>query len=329
LEDLALAQTLLKESRAAASDGARAFGGETRDVLEARSELLRGIALSESGKNAEAREALLRVAGLPGQTPASAETREAAVKLRLRGLLPSEEPCLKVLMVGSSLTIRGNIPYLIERMAASAPSGVPRICAGEHVRMGTGIRAFWAEGEAPDTVRYKIRTEPWDVLVVETFYRMTEADIAQYVGLYADLARSRGTRVVMYETPAAKSVPFPAGFESVHRANLAVGGRLGVPVAPSLLAWWRLLGQAPDKVRFDRLYADGLHATLRGAYTSACCVYAAVTGASPVGRFHPEEIEAAEARSLQEAAWAAFEETRQALPARGGEFPPAKKGTSL
>jgi hypothetical protein len=221
-------------------------------------------------------------------------------------------------MVGSSLTIRGNIPYLIEQLAASAPDGAPRICAGEHVRMGTGMRTFWAEGEAPDTVRHKIRFEPWDVVVVESFYRMLESDLQQFGGLYADLVRQRGARMVVYETPAARTVPYPSGFDAVHAANVRVGARLGASVAAGLLAWTRVLGPSPGPSDFNRLYSDSLHATLRGAYVSACSVYSAVTGASPVGLFHPEGINASEARVFQEAAWDAYQRTRAQIAEESG-----------
>lgn len=286
---------------------------EKKQQLAAEYELLRGLALCDAGRKSEAREVLSRVKQMPGQTAASPETREAAIKMQLRGLLEGSGECLKVLMVGSSLTIRGNIPYLIEQLAASAPSEYPRICVGEHVRMGTGMRTFWAEGEAPDTVRHKIRSEPWDVVVVESFYRMPEADLQQFGGLYADLVRGRGARMVLYETPAAKTVPYPEGFETVHEANVRVGARLGVSVAPGLLAWTRVLGPSPGPMDFARLYSDALHATLHGAYVSACSVYSAVTGRSPVGLFYPEGIPAPEARVFQEAAWEAFEIARRQL----------------
>jgi hypothetical protein len=309
VDEFPLARQLLAQSRRAVLDSGKPLADV--ESLEARCELLQGLVWCETGKNSEAREVLARIAGMPGQTVTSPETREALLKMRLRGFSRDGGPVLKVLMVGSSLTIRGNIPLLLERMAASAPDGSAQILAGEHVRMGTGIRTFWAEGEAPDTVRYKIRTEPWDVVVVETFYRMSEPDIEQYVRLYSDLARRHGARAVMYETPASKLVPYPAGFDSVHQANVNVAGRLGVPVAPGLWAWKRLLGAAPGKADFDRFYSDALHATLRGAYVNACSVYAAVTGSSPVGLFHPDEIEEHEARGLQKAAWDAYTETRR------------------
>ena len=94
---------------------------------------------------------------------------------------------------------------------------------------------------------------------------------------------------------------------------MRVGARLRVPVAPSLVAWMQVLGQAPREADYGRLYSDGLHATLKGAYLNACSVYAAVTGESPVGLFYPEGLAAEEAREFQQAAWDAFRRTREEI----------------
>ena len=90
---------------------------------------------------------------MPGQTHTQKPWREANLRLRLRNLIPAEEPELKVFFIGSSHTLLGNVPLLVERIAASAPKGTPRIVSGDHARMGTGMRAYWMQGDARDTPR--------------------------------------------------------------------------------------------------------------------------------------------------------------------------------
>lgn len=51
--------------------------------------------------------------------------------------------------------------------------------------------------------------------------------------------------------------------------------------------------------------APWIHPTPRGTYLAASCLYAAITGFSPVGLAHPGVPEE-EAGKLQELAWAAY-----------------------
>jgi hypothetical protein len=69
------------------------------------------------------------------------------------------------------------------------------------------------------------------------------------------------------------------------------------------------LGPNPTKEQFNVVYADWIHASPKGAYMTACCIYSALTGASPVGLYHPADISAEEAKIFQEAAWKAFQES--------------------
>ena len=45
----------------------------------------------------------------------------------------------------------------------------------------------------------------------------------------------------------------------------------------------------------------------------ACCIYAAVTGYSPVGLSHPKSISEEDTKTLQEVAWKAVRETNPDL----------------
>ena len=215
---------------------------------------------------------------------------------------------LKVLFIGSSHTLREDIPGLVTKIAESAPADKPRIIAGDFVRMGTGINTFWDAGDSPDTARGVINAEPWDAVVFETFYTMKSDDLLKYGTLFADLIRSRKARPVLYESPIAQASVYPDAYQKFHDNNVALAGALKVPLAPSVHAWMQFLGQHPTAEQFGTVYADWIHAAPKGAYMTACSIYSALTGFSPVGLAHPN-LSDADAAVLQQAAWKAFQES--------------------
>jgi hypothetical protein len=281
------------------------------DALRAEIQLLRGLCSYDEGQDDSAKAELLKVLSLPGQTSASSQSREALLRLRLRKLIPDSPPSLKVLFIGSSHTIRGNLPLLLEQIAASAPSDRPKIQAGEKTRMGTGMRAHWQDGTDPDTARGRITAEPWDAVVVETFFRNNRQDLAYWSTLYLNLIRAHGAQMILYETPVARAIAYPTGFEEFHQNNLWLASQLQIPLAPSVDAWQTILGPAPADSDFKKLYADWIHATPRGAYLTACSLYPALTGKTAEGLFHPPEISPADALSYQRAGWASFQAARK------------------
>lgn len=238
--------------------------------------------------------------------------REAMLRLRLRNLAPEDKTTLKVLFIGSSHTMRGDIPALVMHLAASAPADRPRIIAGDFIRMGTTIDRFWNEGDTPDTSRGLIAAEPWDAVVFETFYTTTTDDLLKYGTLFADLIRSQKAKPVLYESPIAQASAYPEAYRAFHEDNVTLARALKTPVAPSVHAWMRYLGPKPTPAQFGAVYADWIHATPQGAYMSACCIYSALTGQSPVGLAHPG-IPDSDADALQKAAWTAFEESNSTL----------------
>ncbi|MEY5009397.1 MAG: hypothetical protein RLZZ253_536 [Verrucomicrobiota bacterium] len=283
-------------------------------ALLADVQVLRGILHYDQNHLEKARTLFLSVCALPGQNPGTAPYREARLRLHLRKLVPESAPCLKVLFIGSSHTQRGNVPLLVEQLAASAPPNIPRIFAGEKTRMGTGMRAHWNEGDAPDTARGRIAAEAWDAVVVETFFRNPREDLAEWTERYLDLTRSKGARLVVYESPAAKALPYPGGFREFHANNLWLASRFSVTLAPCMDAWLRILGPTPSEHDFRTLYADWIHATPEGAYLSACCIFSALTGHNPEGLFRPSGISEEKAVSYQRAAWAAYQDSRAQKP---------------
>ncbi len=287
--------------------------GERRQTLLAEIQLLFGLTFYDESNFERAKSELIKVLSMPGQNSLQKPWREANLRLRLRNLTPAPGNEIKVFFMGSSHTLLGNVPLLVEQLAASAPEGAPRIVSGDHARMGTGMRAFWMQGDEPDTPRGKIAAEPWDAVVVETFYRMTREDLAEYGDAYSSLVRKHGARLVLYESPASKSLPYPGGLVDFHASNIWLGARLGAVVAPSVHAWMKFFGDRPSENRLKELYKDGIHATAKGAYLTSCCLYSALTGLSPQGLWVPMELDPDEGRLLQELAWRAFLETRDSI----------------
>ena len=292
------------------------WSGRSQQVeeLRAQRQLLWGKCLLEEGQGVQAQLALKEVAEMAGQTAVSNPAREATGLLQREGGTGGPRRVQRVLFIGSSHTIRGNVPCLVEQIAASAPPERVRIVAGEQTRMGTGMRGHWSDGEAHDTARGRIAAGGWDTVVVETFYRTGREDLLELGRGYAEAARRAGARLLIYETPVAKAIEYPVAYEAHHRTNVWLGERLGSGVAPCVKAWMGVLGVGPLPGALDRLYADWIHSSARGAYLSACCLYAALSGASPEGLWAPPDLlSAEEVRDYQRSAWWAFEETRLEL----------------
>ena len=263
-----------------------------------------------------ARPELLRVLEMPGAgahrggwtyTPA----REANIRLHLQGLTDTDRKYLKVMFVGSSHTMRGKgVPQLVEALAASAPGDRLRIVSGSYVRSGTTIDTFWKDGDVSGTARHLLASEPWDVVVLETFFRTSRENREKYGRLFHDLAASNGARTVLYETPVGTAErKYPDEFKTFHEENLALAGLRNARLAPTVAAFMRYLGDEPTAEQFGYLYSDALHASGKGYYLVACCIYAALTGDSPVGLYHPAGTPEAEARELQELASQSFQQS--------------------
>jgi hypothetical protein len=291
--------------------------------LRAERQLLWAKCVQMEGLHISADLLLAELPSMPGQTSVSGPARESICLLQRREPPGGPRRIQRVLFVGSSHTIRGNLPCLVEQIAASAPPDRVRITAGEQTRMGTGMRAHWNDGVAHDAARGVIAAGGWDTVVVETFYRTSREDLLAFGSGYAEEVRRNGARLLIYETPVAKAIEYPAAYEAHHQTNVWLGTRLKSGVAPCVKAWMGVLGERPEPSAFEQLYADWIHASARGAYLSACCLYATLTGESPVGLWSPPGLLSPdEVLAYQRSAWLSFSETRRALERSYGETPP-------
>ena len=291
------------------------------DAIKADIQLQIGLSFYDAKDYERAKPELMKMFEMPGadvRPPWDGgrifylPAREAVLRLRLRNLIPDDKKVLKVLFIGSSHTLREDIPGLVTKIAESAPADKPRIIAGDYVRMGTTINTFWDAGESPDTARGVNNAEPWDAVVFETFYNMKYDDLLKYGTLFADQIRSGNARPVLYESPIAQASVYPDAYRQFHDNNVALATALKAPLAPSVHAWMQFLGPHPTAEQFGTVYADWIHAAPKGAYMTACSIYSALTGCSPVGLAHPN-LSDADAAVLQQAAWKAFQESNPNL----------------
>ena len=98
-----------------------------------------------------------------------------------------------------------------------------------------------------------------------------------------------------------------------------------VAYLPAGLALARLIEQATQssvagvsgsstRETVDRIVADDVHTTRLGTYYMALVTYASVYRRSPVGAWSPSEVNATQARSLQEVAWQAVSQHYASSP---------------
>lgn len=320
---VAIGKTLMSEQKfeEARTEFSKALAmQDLSNELKAEIQLYIGLSYYDAKDYEHAKTELMKVLDMPGAGTRPAwdggrmgyvPAREAMLRLRLRNLVADDKKLLKVLFIGSSHTLRGNIPELVTQIAASAPADQPRLIVGDYVRMGTGLNTFWDAGDSPDTARGVIAAEPWDAVVFETFYNMNTDSILKYGTLIADLIRAQKAKPVIYESPLPQAAAYPDKFQKFHDDNIALVKAVKVPMGPSVAAWMRYLGPKPTPEQFKVVYADWIHASPKGAYITACCIYSALTGFSPIGLYHPSDITDADAKEFQKIAWEAFQEANK------------------
>ncbi len=120
----------------------------------------------------------------------------------------------------------------------------------------------------------------------------------EYAKKHSDTVRKHKAAPVFFMTWAYEDKPeMSAGLAEQYtiagNANKAL-------VIPGGLAFANAIAKRPD----IKLYvADKRHPSARGTYLAAATIYAALYKKSPVGSPHPETVDAATAKFLQEVAW--------------------------
>lgn len=219
---------------------------------------------------------------------------------------------LTVLLIGNSQCPTIVNQQLLEKLAASDKGGRP-IKVGGCIRGGASLRSHWEAGTAPGSARDMIATGKWDYVVLQDIYHVQEAGFQPYARQFHELIKKSGSKTVLFGTASILS-DYPTGFERLHRLHVAMGKELSVPIVDASQAYFRYFGDKPSTERMESLFAsDKAHPGLQGSYMYACGIYSVLTGRSPVGLAAPKEIPAEVAKSLQETAWAQYQDTAETL----------------
>jgi hypothetical protein len=222
---------------------------------------------------------------------------------------------VRALLLGNSQIVSyGSLPAIIARLSASAPPAA-RV-AVEHVAIGgASIETLWNDGRPLAA----IRAGGWDrVLFHEIVYSYggNGDRLREYGGRFAAEARLAGAQPVVYASGDVAGSATTHAAMHADAAGLArtCAGRVAGGGAAWLLAW-------AERPELDFHCPDRAHAGELGYYLNACVVYAALTGASPVG-LDPGAVDAGDADFLQRIAWRQSGEDRRA-EAPGGDHRPA------
>lgn len=219
---------------------------------------------------------------------------------------------LRVLLIGNSQcpTIVGQ--QLLEKLALSDKGGRP-IQVGGCIKGGASLKSHWDAGTGEGSARHLITTGKWDFVVLQDIYYVKEPDFQPFARQFHKLITASGSKPILFGTASILS-DYPQGFERQHAMHLAMGRELGVPVVDASYAYIRYFGDQPSAERLESLFAkDKAHPGLWGSYIYACLIYSSMTDRTPVGLAAPTAIPPETARTLQESAWAQYQETKQAL----------------
>jgi hypothetical protein len=222
----------------------------------------------------------------------------------------------RVLFIGNSLTYFNDMPFMVRAMAAAdgqepfAPTGV--------VAPDFSLEDHWNAGEALTA----IRRGDWEYVVLQqgpSSLPENQAHLKLWSERFAPEIRAVGARPALYMVwpDASRLFAFDAVSDAYSGAAESVDGLL-FPVGEAWRAVWRKDAQAP-------LYgSDGFHPTAAASYLAAAVIYQQLYNRTPVGL--PAtltmldgsivSIDAALARTLQEAAVEANAQFARTRPAR-------------
>lgn len=242
-------------------------------------------------------------------------------------------PPTRVLFIGNSYTYFNNLPEMVRALAEAAGAGpveVRMVAPG-----GWRLADHWEKGEAHEA----LRSGKWDFVVLQEQSQLgdprtvdgkprvgSDKVFAPAAAKWAEEITRRGARPVFYMTWAKKVAPEDQAVltDAYSRAARAGGGVL----APVGIAWGEVRQASPG---IELFIADGSHPSAAGSYLAACTLVASIFVRNPEGlparitgtpvnleTALPEpgkstvlvNLPAAQARTLQSAAWKAAQAAR-------------------
>jgi hypothetical protein len=214
-------------------------------------------------------------------------------------------PTIRVLFIGNSYTSENDLPRLFADLsrAGGHPVAVDMVAVG-----GATLAQHLGGADAPA----RIAAQTWDIVVLQeqsvlpalAGQRATEMYPA--VRQLVRLARNAGARPMLLLTWGRRDGLRDAGFSSfvgmqaqLTKGYLGIANELGVAVAPAGEVWRRVVASDAGLKLWQE---DGSHPSLVGSYLTACVLYAAIYGESPVGLAAPSEVSREKADLLQQLA---------------------------
>lgn len=201
--------------------------------------------------------------------------------LAIAGVASAARPTQKVLLIGNSLIYTQNVPGLLHALAASQ-SGGPSIQTATFVAPGGTLAERWKDGAAAKA----LREGQWDVVVLQErgglLACMASSEQRQQPECrasqrahkqFADLAESRGARVLLFGTwgpDSAWQLNLDRGLAATARSTGAEAVELGE----------MLRGQGKRQPSIP-MFSDGVHASLEGALLIAARLYRSIAGRTP------------------------------------------------
>jgi hypothetical protein len=192
---------------------------------------------------------------------------------------------LRTLVIGNSQIYFFDLPKILSDVSESAHPDCPRIAAEGFTRGGQNLERLWKGGDSQGRdLATVLETGRYDVAVITESIDLVELEppydrFVRYATILVDAARASGARPILYATPYADQ-PGHAWFAEMAAPQLALGEALSVTVAAGGLAWLRVWDEMPSVFLH---HVDHAHPGPKGSYISALVLYAAITGATPIG----------------------------------------------
>lgn len=216
------------------------------------------------------------------------------------GDLKGPQKGLRVLFVGNSHTFTNDVPDLTAKLAKAANVDRPLMVWSE-APGGTSFRMHWDNGR----VQQLLADVKWDLVVLQDQSAMPNLSRQQRAQETLPFARNlnekikeAGARTVLFMTWGYKQ-DYPATLKRARDAYTDLAADLKADLVPVGTAWEKALAARPDIALWG---PDGNHADMRGSYLAACCFFAAFYGKSPAGNSFTSNLDADEAKFLQETA---------------------------
>lgn len=213
------------------------------------------------------------------------------------------DPPESVLFVGNSYTqANGGLDSILTGLVLSEDPG-----SDFHAEMiafgGYTLEDHWNSA----ATMAMIARGGWDLVVLQeqSTRPVTDPELMyEYAGLMAEAIVQAGGRPGFFMTWARENDP--AMIDPLSEAYFHAGALTDGMVSPAGLAWAAVRAGSP---LFELYEPDGSHPNLRGTYLVVCTMYAAITGASPVGATYTNDptMTPGDMLMLQETAWEAVQ----------------------